>query len=478
MDYNGFLIDSLITHGSDSGHFAPLGHLMSAFVRIASQYSTVGVLLALCLGFSLATIVDQPLSPKDAANQLAGRIAPSDWSRTLIVSTDSSEDVAFAEELRKLAPNVSDSDSDNRFVRGTPQEIRRAILTRQTTTTAETTTRSPLLLVQSPDTIAWTLFENANEKFPGLSIQFLRPETMRWPNFLKSSNLINIVNQIVVIAIIAVGMTLVILTGGIDLSVGSLIALSSVVCARGIRDWGGAENATITTMLLAGGVSLVLCGLCGLFNGALIVGFSMPPFIATLGTMLMTSGFAFILSQGQSIDAVPENFIWLGRGFFLGIPVAVALMLLIYAVAQIVMKYTIYGRTIYAIGGNSEAAKLCGIRVNRWIVSTYVISSLLAGLGGLVMASRLKSGDAKYGGMYELYVIAAVVVGGTSLRGGYGSVFGTLIGALIIAVIENGMNLVHIESYTQKVVFGAIILLAVLLDRIKHAYSSSGRFDS
>jgi hypothetical protein len=242
MDYNGFLGDCLITHCSDSGHSAPLGHLMSAFVRFASHYSTVGVLLALCLGFSLATIVDQPLSPKDAARQLAGRISPSDWSRTLIVSTDSREDLAFAEELRQLAPNASDSDFDNRFVRGTPQEIRRAILTRQMATISETTPRSPLLLVQSPDTIAWTLFENAEEKFPGLAIQLLRPETMRWPNFLKSSNLINIVNQIVVIAIIAVGMTLVILTGGIDLSVGSLIALSSVVCARTIRDWGGGRE--------------------------------------------------------------------------------------------------------------------------------------------------------------------------------------------------------------------------------------------
>jgi ribose transport system permease protein len=319
------------------------------------------------------------------------------------------------------------------------------------------------------------LFENLEEKFPDADIVLMRSVPTRWPNFLKSNNLINIVDQIVVIAILAVGMTLVILTGGIDLSVGSLIALSSVLCARAIRDWGGGPDASITSMVLAGTLALAACGVCGLFNGSLIVGFGMPPFIATLGTMLMASGLAFILSQGQSIDAVPDNFIWLGRGLVLGLPVAVILMLSLYAMAHWVMQNTTYGRYIYAIGGNAVAAKLCGIRVHYWIVSTYVISSLLAGLGGLVMASRLKSGDAKYGAMYELYVIAAVVVGGTSLRGGYGTVLGTLIGALIIAVIQNGMNLIHIESNTQKVAFGAIILLAVLFDRLKHSYGSSER---
>ena len=148
-----------------------------------------------------------------------------------------------------------------------------------------------------------------------------------------------------------------------------------------------------------------------------------------------------------------------------GLPVAVILMACMYAATHIVMRSTVYGRAIYAIGGNAEAARLCGIRVRTVIASSYVLCGLLAGLGGLVMASRLKSGDATYGAMYELYVIAAVVVGGTSLRGGYGSVLGTLVGALIIAVIENGMNLIQIESYMQKVVFGLVILGAVLLDR-------------
>ena len=288
-----------------------------------------------------------------------------------------------------------------------------------------------------------------------------------WPNFLKPQNLINIVNRIVEIAILAVGMTLVILTGGIDLSVGSLIALSSVVTTTLIRDAFGGVQASASMVALAGLIGVIVCGLCGLANGLFVVGFSIPPFISTLGMMMIASGVAFMISRGQSIDQVPLEFMWLGRGTWLGIPIAVWLMLAIFATAQWVMRMTTFGRSIYAIGGNEVAARLCGVRVG-WITAvTYCLSGLLAGLGGLVMASRLGTGDAKYGMMYELYVIAAVVVGGTSLRGGYGSIFGTLIGALIIAVIENGMNLMQIDSYAQKVVFGSIILLAVLVDRLR-----------
>jgi ribose transport system permease protein len=199
----------------------------------------------------------------------------------------------------------------------------------------------------------------------------------------------------------------------------------------------------------------------------MIVGFKIPPFIATLGMMMIASGMAFMISRGQSIDQVPYFFVWLGRGNWVGIPVAVWLMLLIFGIAQAVMAYTVFGRSLYAIGGNEVAARLCGVRVGWITASAYGVSGLLAGLGGLVMASRLGTGDAKYGMMYELYVIAAVVVGGTSLRGGHGSMFGTLIGALIIAVIENGMNLMQIDSYAQKVVFGGIILMAVLIDQLR-----------
>ena len=263
-------------------------------------------------------------------------------------------------------------------------------------------------------------------------------------------------------------MTLVILTGGIDLSVGSLIALSSVVTTTLIRDCMGGTEATVGGLIVAGILGVSLCGLFGWINGGLIVGFRIPPFIATLGMMMIASGLAFMISQGQSIDRVPSSFVWLGRSRWLGIPLAVWLMLGIFAIGHGVMVLTTYGRSVYAIGGNEVAARLCGVRVGWITASVYGVSGLLAGLGGLVMASRLGTGDAKYGAMVELSVIAAVVVGGTSLRGGYGTMFGTLIGALIIAVIENGMNLMQLDSYAQKVVFGGIILFAVLIDRLRH----------
>lgn len=421
------------------------------------QYSTLLVLIALCIGFSCATLTEQQPNASQAAEQVAGQVGPDSFQKALVISSTSREDRDFSEALRKKwsALGMTETQWDTSHVIGTPQEARKRI---------EEHPAPSLAIIQSPDAKGWKLFEGFADKFPEKNLTLLAPETVVWPNFLKSQNLINIVNQIVIIAILAIGMTMVILTGGIDLSVGSLIALSAVICTRCIRDWGGAEQASTTSMILYSLLALTLCAGCGLFNGLLIVSFQMPPFIATLGTMLMASGLAFILSEGHSIAEVPDAFIWLGRGNYLGIPIAVLFMLGLYVFAHFVMQKTIYGRAIYAIGGNADAARLCGIRVRTVITSTYVLSALLAGLGGLVMASRLKSGDAKYGTMYELYVIAAVVVGGTSLRGGYGSVIGTLIGALIIAVVENGMNLMQIESYTQKVVFGAVILVAVLFD--------------
>ena len=193
-----------------------------------------------------------------------------------------------------------------------------------------------------------------------------------------------------------------------------------------------------------------------------------PPFIVTLAMMLVGSGVAYILAKGQSIYQIPDSFVWLGRGAdLLGLPNAVVLMLVLYAVAHVLMSRMRLGRYLYAVGGNREAARLSGVPVERVLLFAYVVSALLAGLGGVIMASQLKSGSATYGNMYELYVIAAVVVGGTSLSGGEGKILGTLIGAFTIAVIQNGMNLTNVESYTQKVVLGLVILAAVLLDRVR-----------
>jgi ribose transport system permease protein len=426
--------------------------------EVFTKYSMVLVLLGLCLFFSVMTVREQQPTPQEAVRQVWVELpAPSQWG-TVVVASPSPEDQAFAIEFESAWKNAGVSSPEERVWVGNPQEIRKKILAQKD---------QPIEIVLAPGARDWVLFEDIETKFPDQKVSVKKIGGSLWPNFLKRQNLINVVNRIVEIGILAVGMTLVILTGGIDLSVGSLIALASVVTTVLIRDYFGGIDANGQSVILAGLAGIAVCGVCGLFNGCMIVGFKIPPFIATLAMMMIASGIAFMISKGQSIDQVPSFFVWLGRGHWVGIPTAVWLMLLIFAVAHSVMTLTTYGRSIYAIGGNEVAARLCGVRVDWIMVATYGFSGLLAGLGGLVMASRLGTGDAKYGLMYELYVIAAVVVGGTSLRGGYGSMFGTLVGALIIAVIENGMNLMQIDSYAQKVVFGSIILLAVLIDRFR-----------
>jgi ribose transport system permease protein len=296
----------------------------------------------------------------------------------------------------------------------------------------------------------------------------LGPRSFRWPTFLLADNLRNVMGQIAVIAIVAVGMTLVIITAGIDLSVGSLIALSAVVCAWIIQRLGG-QDAGLAVLMVAALGAMAVCGLAGLFSGAMVVRFRLPPFIATLAMMQVASGAAYIIARGRPIYDAPGSFTTLGRGTdpLLGLPWAVWLMLGLFALAHLLMSRTALGRHVYAVGGNLEAARLAGVRTGAVLLFVYALSGALAGLGGVVMASQLKSGAPTYGLMYELYVIAAVVVGGTSLAGGEGRVLGTLIGAFIIAVIQNGMNLTNVESYTQKVVLGLVILGAVLVDRMR-----------
>jgi len=431
---------------------------MTWFEDLFSKYSMVMVLLGLCIFFSVMTVREQQPTPEEAVREVwSDHRAPMQWG-TMVVGSQSPEDEDFAEEFAQAWKIAGVRSPEERVWLGTPQEIRKRI---------ESQGSQEIELILAPGARNWVMFQDIESKFPGQKIQLTVVGGSRWPNFLKRQNLINVVNRIVEIGILAVGMTLVILTGGIDLSVGSLIALSSVVTTVLIRDYFGGVHATGLGVVGAGLVGVALCGVCGWINGGMIVGFKIPPFIATLGMMMIASGMAFMISRGQSIDQVPYFFVWLGRGNWVGIPVAVWLMLLIFGIAHGVMACTIFGRSLYAIGGNEVAARLCGVRVGWITAGAYGVSGLLAGLGGLVMASRLGTGDAKYGMMYELYVIAAVVVGGTSLRGGHGSMFGTLIGALIIAVIENGMNLMQIDSYAQKVVFGGIILMAVLIDQLR-----------
>lgn len=315
----------------------------------------------------------------------------------------------------------------------------------------------------------WLVFSDIKSDLPSLGEpRLITPRRYRWPNFLKAENLLNIANQIAVIAIVAIGMTFVIITGGIDLSVGSLLALSAVITAVLIRDYAGGVNASPGGMVLTCVVAIVICGIIGAFSGLMITGFAIPPFIVTLAVMLVSSGLAYIVAKGQSIYQIPESFVWLGReADLMGLPNAVVLMLILYCLAHVMMSRMTLGRYLYAVGGNSEAARLSGVPVKRVLLFAYVASAMLAGLGGVIMASQLKSGSPTYGNMYELYVIAAVVVGGTSLSGGEGKMLGTLAGVFTIAVIQNGMNLTNVESYTQKVVLGIVILGAVVLDTIR-----------
>ncbi len=431
---------------------------------VLSEHGMVLVLLLLCALFSWMTVSEQFPGGAEAAEQVAQQILSSAGpdAHVMIVVRQQRDDAVFADALRELlqARGVKVVAE----VRGAPVDARREL-----ERLAQRGVRVDAIAASSASAQWWVLTD-VHSEFPRLGKpRLVRPQAYRWPNFLKSENLLNVANQIAVIAIVAVGMTVVIITGGIDLSVGSLIALSAVASTLLIREVGGAESAGVASMTLCCAAGVLLSGLVGAFSGVMVTVFGVPPFIVTLGMMLFASGVAFILSKGESIYQVPDPFVWLGRGAdLLGIPNAVVLMLLLYVVAHVAMSRTAWGRYVYAVGGNREAARLSGVPVRRVVSAAYVLCGMLAGLGGVVMASQLKSGSPTYGQMYELYVIAAVVVGGTSLSGGEGKVFGTLVGALIIAVIQNGMNLMDVESYTQKVVLGLVILAAVLLDRLKH----------
>jgi ribose transport system permease protein len=434
--------------------------IVSSFL---ADHGMLVVLLLLCAFFGIVTRAEQHPTGVAAARQLAQSIAADavQDARAVIIVRTGDEDALFAAELRLALRQGHVSVIDT--VRGQPADARRAL-----TRLGEQGVRVNVFACNQV-TSTWAIYEPLRERFPSLGgAKIATPESYVWPNFLKADNLLNIANQIAVIAILAIGMTLVIITGGIDLSVGSLIALSAVVTARLIRDVAGAESAGAAGMVCSGSAGILICAAVGSFSGTMVTFFRIPPFIVTLSMMLVASGLAYILADGQSINQIPERFIWLGRGAdVLRIPNAVVLMLGLYAMAHLLMTRMVIGRYIYAVGGNPTAARLSGVPARRVLLLVYTLCAALAGLGGVVMASQLKSGAPTYGQMYELYVIAAVVVGGTSLAGGQGKIHGTLIGALIIAVIQNGMNLLGVESYTQKIVLGLVILGSVLLDRLK-----------
>jgi ribose transport system permease protein len=276
--------------------------------------------------------------------------------------------------------------------------------------------------------------------------------------FLTSSNVINVLRQISINAIIAAGMTVVIIGRGIDLSVGSLLALTGVVGAS-LAVGGLPAGVAIATAL---GLGTVM----GVFNGAFVAYAGIAPFIVTLAGLTIFRGMALAITDGRPVSGLPPVFMTIGYGSFLGLPVPIWIMLGFLVLTHVILRYTALGRAIYAIGGNEEAARLSGIPVRRVVLFTFAYSGLAAALAAMVLTGRLNSAQPSAGVMFELDAIAAVVVGGTSLFGGRGGVFGTLIGALIIGVINNGMNLLNVPSFYQQIVKGGVILAALLIERL------------
>jgi ribose transport system permease protein len=282
------------------------------------------------------------------------------------------------------------------------------------------------------------------------------------PSFLQVGNLMNVGRQIALFGIVSIGMTFVILTRGIDLSVGSIVGVVAVTSAM-LLSSGTPIPGVIVLALLMGVVF-------GAINGLGVVVFQMPPFIMTLGTLVMGRGIAMTIANGepQNLGDATDAFFFLGGGFLLGVPVPIWIFAGVALIAFIVLRSTAFGRQIYAVGSNAEAARLAGIKVGAVLLSVYVISGLLASLTALITISRLTVGEPTAGTNLELEAIAIVVIGGTSLFGGEGTIIGTVIGAAIIAVIANILNLLGISPFTQQIVKGAIIIAAVMFEVYRH----------
>ena len=281
-------------------------------------------------------------------------------------------------------------------------------------------------------------------------------------NFLTANNLLNLLLQVTSNALIAFGMTFVILTGGIDLSVGSILALSSALTA-GLLGSG----MPVTLAIL---ISLILGCILGMMNGLLISYGKLAPFIVTLATMTIFRGATLVYTNGNPITkGLSDTFLFqfLGQGYIVGIPFPVIIMFIVFIVLYVLLHKTAFGKSVYAIGGNEKAAYISGVKLNKVKIIIYSISGIMASISGLIITSRLSSAQPTAGASYEMDAIAAVVLGGTSLSGGKGRILGTLIGALISGVLNNGLNIIGVSAFWQQVVKGVVILIAVLIDRFK-----------
>ena len=286
---------------------------------------------------------------------------------------------------------------------------------------------------------------------------------------MTSTNLWNVLRQISVNVCISVGMTLVVLMAGIDLSVGSVLGLSAAVCAGVLKNGLAFESLDLFVGFTVMGAILtaMLIGMAlGLFNGWVITKFAIPPFVATLAMLTIARGLTMLYTEGIPISNLGPKFEFIGSGWILGIPVPVWISLIMVLIVVFLTNKTTFGRYIYAIGGNEKAAFLSGISINKIKLAVYGIAGMMAAVGGILVTSRLNSAQPNAGMSYELDSIAAVVIGGTSLSGGVGTVTGTVIGAIIIGVLNNGLVLLDVSPFWQQVVKGIVILLAVIIDKM------------
>lgn len=280
------------------------------------------------------------------------------------------------------------------------------------------------------------------------------------PFFFTGDNINNILLQMSVNGIVAIGMTFVIITGGIDLSVGSIVAVAGILYGVVFKATGGSDVLTLLVTLATG-------ALLGAVNGILISKGRLPAFISTLGMMQVARGLSLLISGSRPISGFSSFLISLGGGKILGISVPIIIMLIIYVIAFLVLRYSMLGRNLYAVGGNKEASRLSGINIDRVTFATYVISGLMSGIAAIVLTGRLNTATPQAGTQYEMDAIASVVIGGASLAGGRGNVIGTFIGALIISVVRNGMNILNVNTYLQQIFLGLIIIGAVFIDAMR-----------
>lgn len=281
--------------------------------------------------------------------------------------------------------------------------------------------------------------------------------TIMTPRFLTVNNLRNVLTQVSVNAVIAAGMTFVILTGGIDLSVGSILAVCGAIAA--------VISKTSGNVLLAVIAALAVGALIGLVNGIIISKGKIQAFIATLATMTIFRGVTYVYTNGTPVSGLDQSFMVIGNNKILGMPIPVIIMIIIFAASYYILTQMRYGRYVYAIGGNEDSARLSGINTQKIKTMVYAISGIMAALSGIIVTSRIGSASPNAGSGFELDAIAAVVLGGTSLSGGEGSIIGTIIGAVIIGVLNNGLNLMNVSPFYQLIVKGLVILLAVMIDK-------------